>query len=86
MSFSAIANNANQLTVVSLLALLIVGGIVSLHRGYVVLGSQYQDCIRDRDKFEEKVEALAEQNALKVARLEADNLDLRSRPRGGTTR
>ncbi len=86
MNFQDIAANANQLTVISLLAMMIIVGVVSLHRGYIVLGSQYQECIRDRDKFEVKVEALAEANALKVSRLEADNQDLRARMRGGTTR
>lgn len=86
MNFQAIAANANQLTVTALLAMLIVGGVVSLHRGWVVLGSQYQDCIRDRDRFEEKVQQTATLNELKIARMEADITDLRNRPRGGTTR
>jgi len=86
MNFQAIAANANQLTVTALLAMVIIGGVMALHRGWVVLGSQYQDCIRDRDRFEEKVQATAVANELKIARMEADIADLRTRPRGGTTR
>jgi len=50
MNFQAISTNANQLTVTALLAMLIIGGVMALHRGWVVLGSQYQDCIRDREE------------------------------------
>jgi hypothetical protein len=82
--FQDIATNANQLTVTGLLALLIVSGVIALHRGWVVLGSTYDDCVTDRDRFEQKVEALAAANEAKIARLEADNLDLRTRPRGRT--
>jgi hexokinase len=82
--FQSIAANANQLTVTALLAILIVSGVLALHRGWVVLGSTYDDCVKDRDRFEEKVEALATANEVKIARLEADNFDLRSRPRGRT--
>lgn len=86
MNFQAIAANANQLTVTALLAMVIVSGVLALHRGWVVLGSQYDDCIKDRDRFEEKVQQTASANELKIARLESDMADLRNRPRGGTTR
>lgn len=82
--FQGVAENANQLTVTALLAILLVGGLLALHRGWIVLGSTHQDCVTDRERAEAKVEALALAQEAKIARLEADNLDLRSRPRGRT--
>ncbi len=78
MNFQDIANNANQLTVTALLAMLIVGGILALHRGWIVLGSSYEECIKDRDRFEEKVRAISDANEMKISRLETDLDDIRA--------
>ncbi len=85
MNFQSIAANANQLTVTALLAMVIIGGVMALHRGWVVLGSQYDECIKDRDRFESKMQETATANELKIARMEADIAELRSWPRGRTT-
>jgi hypothetical protein len=63
--------NAGQITVAGLLAAFLVTGIVALQRKWVVPGWLYQECIADRDRFEQKVEAMALANEEKIARLEA---------------
>lgn len=63
--------NAGQITVGGLLAVFLVTGIVALQRKWVVPGWLYAECIADRDRLEQKVEAIALANEEKVARLEA---------------
>lgn len=86
MNLYAVAGSANQLTVVSILAILIVVGVTALHRGWIVLGSTHKDCMEDKARAEKKVEETAIANELKITRLEEENTDLRNYSRRGSMR
>lgn len=62
---------------ISTLGLLVVF-ILALVKEWVVLGSTHRECIRDRDRFEGKVESLAADNEEKIARLELEIDNLRA--------
>jgi hypothetical protein len=60
--------NADKISVIGLLFAL----LLSLQRKWVVPGWIYAECITDRDRFEDRVEALAKSNEDKIARLESE--------------
>lgn len=62
---------------ISALALLLIF-VLALIRQWIVLGFTHQECVRDRDGFKARVDALAKSNEEELTRLRREVEELRS--------